>query len=96
MWKVSNAATSACKQAGDFHEERSCDALWKTTFQKKVCACVSPIKFNGKYKYLSGEYMPTNLRWISEAYENAYKKTDIILGEKQREKKCRRLSKYIM
>lgn len=67
MWKVSNAATSVCKQAGDFYEERSCDALWKTRFQKKACACVSPSKFNGKYKYLSGEYMPTNLRWMSEA-----------------------------
>lgn len=59
-----------------------------------MCACIYPININGKYKYISREYVPTNLKTMSDAIMHMRK--PIYSIRRATRQYCGRLNKYIM
>lgn len=68
MWEVSSAAALGCEWAGDLHEER--EAVWKTRFQKKMCACAFQWGMEIYIKRVYAYKFKTNV-WRYNAYEES-------------------------
>lgn len=60
-----------------------------------MCACASPINCNGKYKFISRDYTPTNLKQMSDAIMHMRSLIHYIRKRAARQN-CGRLNKCVM